>query len=407
MIIAYVSIISFSSYFYFHGVHILAYNGLLCLVLFIIFGVASYFTSQLLWLYRLAVLTAFHAVYFQVLFTGGALSPALMEFVIPPIIGFFYRPTRDRYLFMIVAVICILSFWPLSSLHYTKDYFPPEFQVQFHMIAVIFVLGVLAMYIYLYRRALDEKRKALKNSFLELQATSQKLIESEKMASLGMLSAGVAHEINNPLNFIKGGAEMLSSKFENFKEAQPFVQAIGEGVRRTTSIVNSLSHFSRNTPAMDELCDIHEIIDNCLIMLNHRLKYKVEVIKKYGDIGDLRIVGNEGKLHQAFLNIITNAEQAIKGKGTITIGTAVSKGKIEVSIADNGMGIEPKNLLKIKEPFFTTKGSGEGTGLGLSITYKVIEDHRGTIQVQSEVSKGTQFIITFYHPKRIDHPMRT
>ena len=406
MIIAYVSIISFSSYFYFHGVHILAYNGFLCLVLFIIFGVASYFTSKLVWLYRLAVLTTFHAFYFEVLFTGGALSPALMELIIPPIIAFFYRPIRDRYLFMAMAVLCILSIWPLSSLNYTKDYFPPEFQIQFHMISVIFVLGVLGMYIYLYRRAFDAKRKSLKNSFSELQATSQKLIESEKMASLGMLSAGVAHEINNPLNFIKGGVDMLSSKFKSFGEAQPFIQAISEGVRSTTSIVNSLSHFSRNTPAMDELCDIHEIIENCLIMLNHRLKYKIKVIRKYDNIGDLRIVGNEGKLHQALLNIITNAEQAIQDNGTITIGTEAKNGKIEVSVTDTGIGIDPRNLQRIKEPFFTTKGSGEGTGLGLSISYKVIEDHQGTIQVQSEVSKGTRFTITFYHPIRIDNPIR-
>ena len=223
MIIAYVSIISFSSYFYFHGVHILAYNGFLCLVLFIIFGIASYFTSKLVWLYRLAVLTTFHAFYFEVLFTGGALSPALMELIIPPIIAFFYRPMRDRYVFMAMAVLCILSIWPLSSLNYTKNYFPPEFAIQFHMIAVIFVLGVLAMYIYLYRRALDEKRKAIANDAYAYLAEKFKSIgvkvssiDQEELANSLLLKKG----IKKGTTTIKNGGNLSNRRKKGVRRSQ-------------------------------------------------------------------------------------------------------------------------------------------------------------------------------------------
>jgi len=395
MVIAYVSTLSFSLYFYYHEVYILAYNGFLCLVLFIIFGIASLFISNLLWLFRLSVLTAFHAFYFEVLFTGGAMSPALMELIIPPAFAFFYKPTRDRYLFLGLAMILALSIWPLSTYGFTENRFPPECNIEFHSISVLFVFGTFGLYLYMYHRSLLQKNRALRRSYQELQNTSEKLIESEKMASLGVLSAGVAHEINNPLNFIKGGAEMLSIELEKSNEVRPYIDAIHEGVLRATSIVNSLTHFSRNTESMNEICDIHEIMENCLTMLNHQLKYKVEVIKNYGDLGSTRILGNEGRIHQALLNIISNAEQAIPGQGTITITTSLDDETLKLTISDNGKGIAPDQLAKIRDPFYTTKSPGEGTGLGLSITYKVIEEHQGSIEVQSEIDRGTEFSITF------------
>ncbi len=397
MVIAYIVAIGFSLFFYFHDVHVIFYNGIFCFFLFLSYGIASYFTDNLVWLFRLSVLTAFYAFFFQAFFTGGVLSPALMEFIIPPVVAFFYRPVRDKIYFMSMAVVLASCMWLLSYLGYTKDYFPPECAMEMNVISSFFVYGMIGLYFYLYRRSLSAKNKELKKSYQELQATSQKLIEAEKMASLGVLSAGVAHEINNPLNFIKGGIEMLAIQLQDSKEAQPFVKAVDEGVKRASSIVNSLAHFSRDTPSKEEVCDIHEIIDNCLVMLNHKLKYRVEVIRDYGDLGSWRIIGNEGQLHQAILNIISNAEQAIAEEGTITIRTRLENSQLYLTIADTGCGIDPAHLPRIRDPFFTTKTSGEGTGLGLSITYKVIEEHQGSIVVESQLAEGTLFHIIFNH----------
>ncbi|MEQ9008599.1 MAG: ATP-binding protein [Ekhidna sp.] len=232
----------------------------------------------------------------------------------------------------------------------------------------------------------------------KLQETTRKLIQSEKLASLGMLSAGVAHEINNPLNFIQGGLQLLEQGWEDEKElkfeATPCLNVMKEGLRRASIIVKSLNHFSRDTETMNESCDLHQILNNSLVMLQPKLKYKGEV-KKLFTSEKLVISGNEGKLHQAFLNIISNAEQAIQKDGLITISTIKKKKRIYVEIADNGIGITKENLKKISDPFFTTKPVGKGTGLGLSITYKIIEEHKGIIKVSSKPGKGSKFVISF------------
>ena len=232
----------------------------------------------------------------------------------------------------------------------------------------------------------------------QLRDTTQKLIYSEKMASLGMLSAGVAHEINNPLNFIRGGIEILERDLKNPEEEGENMEAsfdvIKEGLSRASVIVNSLGHFSRQTDAMNETCDLHAILENTLIMLQHKLKYKGKLIKTYDQLPAI-IQGNEGRLHQAFLNFIANAEEAIDEDGVITIDTKVGQDTIEVSIKDTGVGIRKEHLDRISDPFFTTKPVGEGTGLGLAISYRIIEDHQGRIQVQSKHGKGTCFTIIF------------
>lgn len=145
---------------------------------------------------------------------------------------------------------------------------------------------------------------------------------------------------------------------------------------------------------MDERCDIHDILVNSLIMLQPKLKYKGSVEKVFTS-EELIINGNEGKLHQAFLNIISNAEQAIAKQGTILLKTLKTNNTIQVEISDNGVGISKENLHRISDPFFTTKPVGQGTGLGLAITYKIIEDHNGSIDVSSKPGKGTTFVLSF------------
>lgn len=245
---------------------------------------------------------------------------------------------------------------------------------------------------------LNKRNEELSKTLTNLQKAQNQLVQSEKMASLGILSAGVAHEINNPLNFIKGGVNALTGIIQEageqkVLEARPFIDIIHEGVNRATAIVKGLSHFSRQTELKTEVVNIHSVLDNCLLILNNKLKHKVKVEKKYANNGSA-VVGNEGQLHQAFLNILSNSEQAIESKGEIVVTTKVDQNLLIVSIRDNGIGIMPENLSKISDPFYTTKPPGEGTGLGLSITYKIIQEHNGSISVTSTWKEGTEFIIS-------------
>ena len=295
---------------------------------------------------------------------------------------------------MAISSSFILITWIASSLGLTYDLLPSELKMTHAMIVSLFVFSIVSVFTFLFRNTLARKNRQLAKSIQELQQTSEKLVHAEKMASLGMLSAGVAHEINNPLNFVKGGIDGLSQRIGKSEETAPFVNAIEEGVKRASSIVNSLRHFSRDSGDMNEPCYINDILDNCIIVLQHKLKYKVELERKYS-VQRLRINGNEGKLHQAFLNILANAEQAIEKSGKIIVETRAKKNLAIVTITDDGVGIEPENLPKVAEPFFTTKPVGEGTGLGLSITQKIIEEHDGGIEILSEPGDGTKFTVRF------------
>ena len=219
------------------------------------------------------------------------------------------------------------------------------------------------------------------------------MVQSDKMASLGILAAGVAHEINNPLNFIQGGVEGLEQTLKRSKkikkeEYAELVRAIKEGISRASTIVLSLNEFSHSSDKKLEPCDIYHLIENCLTMIRYRLKNGIELIKDFTDEPAM-VLGNNGKLHQAFLNIITNSIQAIDKRGSITIKTSIKDGEIAIQFIDSGHGIKPENLKKITEPFFSTKDPGKGTGLGLSITYAIINEHKGSLQYSSEWGKGT------------------
>ncbi|MEQ8628680.1 MAG: ATP-binding protein [Ekhidna sp.] len=246
-------------------------------------------------------------------------------------------------------------------------------------------------------KELKAKNKELKVGYEKLQSTQQQLIRAEKMASLGILSAGIGHEINNPLNFIKHGAIALRERLEadnHADELNPYFHAIEEGVRRASQIVHGLSHFSRAGDAMDESCDIHDIIQNTLTLLRSRLRDKeIEVKTKFNAERKI-IVGNEGKLHQVFTNIIANAEQAIEETGKIKISTKNIEDTIRIKIKDTGVGMNKKEIDQMTDPFFTTKEPGEGTGLGLFITQMIIDEHGGSLDVQSKKGEGTTFIIT-------------
>jgi PAS domain S-box-containing protein len=251
-----------------------------------------------------------------------------------------------------------------------------------------------------HRNSLEEMVKErtaeLENTLEDLKSTQSHLIQAEKMASLGVLTAGVAHEINNPLNFILGS---YSGLLDYFKEQEiedelvdVLLDSLKKGVDRATDIVQSLNQFSRTNSSNNEDCDIHFLLDNCLLILNHQIKKGINVTKNY-NVEQPVIKGNVGKLHQVFLNVLTNAIHAVHGSGNISIITNIGK-DLEVTISDNGKGIPAENINKVTDPFFTTKGPGQGTGLGLSITYTIIEEHSGSLEITSEQNFGTMVKIT-------------
>jgi len=245
---------------------------------------------------------------------------------------------------------------------------------------------------------LENKNTELNNAIEHLKETQSQLLHADKMASLGILTAGVAHEINNPLNYINGGYLGLQKYFEGDKDISEnhvpvLLSSIKEGVSRASQIVKGLNQFSRDNKNYDEQCDIHSILDNCLVMLHNRIKHKIEIVKDYCDAQPI-VIGNVGKLHQVFVNILTNSEQAIAGKGEIKLVSSIKSGNIIIEITDNGSGIHKDHIKHISDPFFTTKSPGEGTGLGLSISHSIIADHKGKIEYKSELNKWTKVIIT-------------
>lgn len=251
---------------------------------------------------------------------------------------------------------------------------------------------------------LDKQHQELQTAYNNLRETQDKLVQSEKMASLGILSAGIAHEINNPLNFINGGLQILELNlrkydFEHMDDLMPMIESIQTGIDRAAEIVRSLNIYSRANDLPGSECNIHSIIDNCLVMLKNEIKYIIEVKKEYCT-DPITVFGNEGRLHQVFLNILTNAIHAISDVGVIRITTLVTGPDCLVKISDNGCGISNENISKLTDPFFTTKEPGKGTGLGLSITSKIVKDYKGTITFDSKEGEGTTVTITL---PLIDH----
>ncbi|MFT5451221.1 MAG: two-component system NtrC family sensor kinase [Enterobacterales bacterium] len=262
----------------------------------------------------------------------------------------------------------------------------------------------------------------------EVESIQQQLLQSEKLASIGQLAAGVAHEINNPIGFINSNINSLQryvtgmlellvayapldteikdeatlAKINQIKDSIDFdylktdikdlLSESLDGVGRVKKIIQDLKDFSRVDSAEFEWSDLHQGLDSTLNMVQNEIKYKAEVIKEYGELPEVECVG--AQINQVFMNLLVNAAHAINEHGTITIRTSTcDNDKVQIEISDTGNGISKEHLNKIFDPFFTTKPVGKGTGLGLSLSYGIINEHGGTINARSEVGKGTTFMI--------------
>ncbi|MFC3199230.1 7TM diverse intracellular signaling domain-containing protein [Parapedobacter deserti] len=282
--------------------------------------------------------------------------------------------------------------------------------------------------------ALQESNNTLQETLAHLKDAQAQLVEAEKMASLGQLTAGVAHEINNPINFVTSNVAPLKRDVNMVWDAIAEIEAIAlsdlpisvkerriseykeemdieylkteiefllkgmhEGASRTAEIVKSLRIFSRVDENSLKFADINEGLDSTLVILNSIVREGVQVVKRYADLPLIECY--PGKLNQVFLNIITNAIYAVNKKfegspgGTLEIETKADQTNVYISIKDNGIGMPEEVREKVFDPFFTTKEVGEGTGLGMSIAYNTIRKHQGEIKIESQIGIGTEFIL--------------
>jgi PAS domain S-box-containing protein len=223
----------------------------------------------------------------------------------------------------------------------------------------------------------------------------EQIAQADKLASIGQLSAGIAHEINNPLGIILGYTQLLIRNEPADTEKYNDLKTIEKHVRSCKSIVEDLLNFARSSKPNQDVIRVDEAIDDVLDFIQqHAGLENIDVQKNY-DASVPEMLLDEKKIKQVLMNLIMNAKHAIGQKGTLRISTDLnpSEGQVVVKIADTGYGIEKKNLARIFDPFFTTKPTGEGTGLGLSVSYGIIKNHGGDILVDSEVGQGSTFTI--------------
>lgn len=277
--------------------------------------------------------------------------------------------------------------------------------------------------------ALRQKNDELRLMNEQLRDTRNQLLQSEKLASIGQLAAGVAHEINNPIGYVQSNIHSLEAYLkqlfevlDEYRRAEPAILDAGvraqleaakrsadlayltrdlfalmsecrEGLARVTKIVQDLKNFSHGG-GDDHWCwaDVHEGLESTINIVNNEIKYVAELVRDYGALPRIECLPSE--LNQVFMNLLVNAAQALVRPGTIRVATgAGSAAEVWVEIADTGEGIAPEHMNRIFDPFFTTKPVGKGTGLGLALSYSIVQKHHGRIDVRSEVGRGTTFRI--------------
>ncbi len=290
-----------------------------------------------------------------------------------------------------------------------------------------------------FSQLLEKEHSEVQRTLLKLKEAQSQLLQSEKMASIGQLSAGIAHEINNPIGFISSNLQSLNEYFKTYNTAfekinqriaqtgdalliehcekvfaeeqldyliediSDLIKESLEGSSRVMSIVKNLKEFSHVDNSEWGMASVEKGIESTLKIIHNELKYNVELIKDYHS-DTPEIFCQPMQLNQVFLNLLVNASQAIEESGSIFISVQPSGSDVEVTIKDSGCGMDKKTIKRIFEPFYTTKPVGSGTGLGLSVSYNIIKAHQGEIQVTSELGQGSCFkiILPQAGPKKKD-----
>jgi two-component system, NtrC family, sensor kinase len=229
----------------------------------------------------------------------------------------------------------------------------------------------------------------------ERSELEKRLVQADKLSSIGLFAASVAHEVNTPLAVISTYAQMLAKQVPEDDQKSKLLDKIAKQTFRASEIVNSLLNFSRTSPAAFEDVDLNRVISETVSLVSHQLsRANVQVTLNLGQSAG-PVKGNFGKLQQVFLNLILNARDAMEGGGALIIETIVDGDSARATVGDTGQGIPAENLARIYDPFFTTKGAKKGTGLGLSVTYGIVREHGGSIEVQSRPGAGTLFQLEF------------
>ncbi|TFH85615.1 hypothetical protein EQG41_16180 [Billgrantia azerbaijanica] len=252
----------------------------------------------------------------------------------------------------------------------------------------------------------------------ELEQANSQLLQSEKLAAIGQLAAGVAHEINNPIGYVFSNLKTLadyvrdllqiidaSDRVASLEELQAVKQRLDygyiredvqalineseEGIERVKSIITALKDFSHIEEDDFATADLHRGLDTTLNLVNNELKYKAEVVKQYGELPEIECLPSQ--INQVALNLLTNAAQSIEGHGRITLRTGCDATHAWFEVEDTGHGITAEHRERLFDPFFTTKPVGEGTGLGLALSWSIVQKHGGRIEVASEPGQGSRF----------------
>ena len=231
----------------------------------------------------------------------------------------------------------------------------------------------------------------------------RRLVQADKLSSIGLLAAGVAHEVNTPLAVISTYAQMLAKQISGDDQKSKLLEKIAKQTFRASEIVNSLLNFSRTSSTDFVEVDLNRVIRETLTLIEHQLQKASVEVKANLDAELPPMKGNTGKLQQVFLNLFLNARDAMERGGILAVSTSAEDGIARIEVADTGQGIPPENLARIYDPFFTTKGTRKGTGLGLSVTYGIVREHGGTIEVESQPGAGTRFHVEFPLVRKMAH----
>ena len=336
-----------------------------------------------------------------------------------------YQPVHDLLREMRLPPYQYLG--QISLPHLLRQYWPVLTLLLLLFLALTgYVLNVSRL-----NQRLSHSEAALRQSLEQLDSANSQLFQAEKMAAIGQLAAGVAHEINNPIAYVTSNLNSLLQYLDDLdqffaaydsarRQAEPaetciqrmaaieakldleylrrdlrsLVQESQDGTGRVKKIIADLKDFARRDSSEWEEANINDLLEIVLNIVHNEIKYKADVAKEYGDIPAIRCVRRQ--LEQVFANLLVNAAQAIPEHGTIAVRTHLnsSRDAIVVEVQDSGQGIAPEHMSHLFEPFFTTKPVGQGTGLGLSISYKIVQKHGGTIEAESHPGQGALFRVT-------------